>query len=270
MSLKMEYWNQKTFCLVTGASRGIGRTIAIEFSKKVANQSVFLLMARSTSALEETKSAISAATEGRVSVITSTIDLEKPDKDAYLSAIVSALTQTNTTASDFDHSILVHNAGSLGVEKKLKVVEMEDLADLSGYFSLNVISMVILSTQFFKTFNDTAKQRSIVQITSLSGLQPFKTWGLYCTSKAARDMLMKVVALESGIQVLNWAPGPVETEMFDNVCKHTGDPDLLKAFTECREEGKVLTCEQTVTKLVKVLAEKKYVNGEHVDYFDVE
>ncbi|CAL8104467.1 unnamed protein product [Orchesella dallaii] len=255
---------------ITGASRGIGRTIAIEFSKKVANQSVFLLMARSTSALEETKAAISSATEGRVSVVTATIDLEKPDKDAYHNAISSALTQTNTTAADFEHSILVHNAGSLGVEKKFKVVEMEDLADLSSYFSLNVISMVILSSQFFKVFNDSSKQRSIVQITSLSGLQPFKTWGLYCTGKAARDMLMKVVALESGIQVLNWAPGPVETEMFDNVCKHTGDPDLLKAFTECRDEGKVLTCEQTVTKLVKVLGEKKYVNGEHVDYFDIE
>ncbi|CAL8079704.1 unnamed protein product [Orchesella dallaii] len=136
---------------------------------------------------------------------------------------------------------------SVEKEKKFKVVEMEDLADLSSYFSLNVISMVILSSQFFKVFNDSSKQRSIVQITSLSGLQPFKTWGLYCTGKAARDMLMKVVALESFIQVLNWAQGPVETEMFDNVCKHTGIPDLLKAFTECSDEGKVLTCEQTVT-----------------------
>ncbi|CAL8079692.1 unnamed protein product [Orchesella dallaii] len=132
------------------------------------------------------------------------------------------------------------------------------------------ISMVILSSQFFKVFNDSSKLRSIVQITSLSGLQPFKTCVLYCTGKAARDMLMKVVALESFIQVLNWAQGPVETEMFDNVCKHTGIPDLLKAFTECSDEGKVLTCEQTVTKLVKVLGEKKYVNGEHVDYFDIE
>lgn len=32
----MNFWGLKTFCLVTGASRGIGKTIAIEFSKHVA------------------------------------------------------------------------------------------------------------------------------------------------------------------------------------------------------------------------------------------
>lgn len=267
----MEFWNQKTFCLVTGASRGIGRTISIEFSKKVADGSVFLLMARSASALDDTKAAILEATKGRnISVVAVPADLEKPDGSAYLTSIQTTLTQTNTTASDFDHSILVHNAGSLGIEKKLKVIEMEDLAELQNYFSLNVFSMMILTTQFFKVFNDASKQRSIVQITSLAGIQPCNTWGLYCTGKAARDMLMKIAAQESGIQVLNWAPGPVETEMLDSVCKNTGDADLKTAMSECRAGGNALTCEQTVTKLIRVLGEKKHVKGEHVDYFDVE
>ncbi len=267
----MEFWNQKTFCLVTGASRGIGRTVSIEFSKKVADGSVFLLMARSVAALEETKSAILEATTGRnISVVTVPVDLEKPNKDTYRNSIESALTQTNTSSVDFQHSILVHNAGSLGIEKKLKVAEMEDLDELQSYFNLNVFSMMILTTQFFKIFNDSSKQRSIIQITSLAAINPCNTWGLYCTGKAARDMLMKIVAQESGIQVLNWAPGPVETEMLDSVCKNTGDPDLQKMMTDCRSGGNALTCEQTVTKLVRVLAEKKNVKGEHVDYFDVE
>lgn len=266
----MEYWNQKTFCLITGASRGIGRTIAIEFSKKVAPGSVFLLVARSTAALEETKASVDSITGGTVTVVTATVDLNNPDKDAYFKLINSALTHTDAKASDFDHSILVHNAGSLGMEKKLKVAEMEDLSEMQSYFGLNVFSMVILTTQFFKHFSDAKKQRSIVQITSLAGVQPCKSWGLYCAGKATRDMLMQLVAIESGIQVLSWAPGPVETEMFDYVCNNTGDPELRKMMQDCRKEGKDLTCEQTVTKLVKVLGEKKYVNGEHVDYFDIE
>lgn len=265
----MEFWNQKTFCLVTGASRGIGRTIAIEFSRKVSTGSVFLLMARSTEALEETKSKIEQVTDNEVAVIVATTDLEKPDKDNYLSVINDALKSTSKCAEDFDHSILVHNAGSLGIERKLKVAEMEDLTELQNYFSLNVFSMVILTTQFFKVFNNSEKQRSMIQITSLAAIQPCKTWGLYCTGKATRDMLMKMVAHESNIQVLNWAPGPVETDMMETVCTHTGDADLLQSFKSCRASGQVLTCEKTVSKLVRVLGEKKFVKGEHVDYFEI-
>lgn len=163
----------------------------------------------------------------------------------------------------------VHNAGSLGRTDQ-NVGEWENLEELQGYFTLNVFSMILLNSQFFKIFNDASKQRSVVQITSLSAIQPFKTWGFYCAGKATRDMLMKSLALESGIQVLSWAPGPVDTEMYDQACKATGDPELNQAFNENRANGQILTPEQTIKKLIGVLGEKKYVNGEHVDYYDIE
>jgi len=254
---------------VTGASRGIGRTIAIEFSKKVADGSLFVLVARTTQALESTKAAVLEASENKVKVVTTTMDLEKPDKESYFNLVNSALSQTGVQAGDFNHSILVHNAGSLGNTQR-KVVEMEDLQEIQGYLTLNVTSMILLNSQFFKIFNDASKQRSVVQITSLSAIQPFKTWGFYCAGKACRDMVMKSLALESGIQVLSWAPGPVDTDMYDLACKTTADPELNKVFNENKEKGQILSPEQTITKLVKVLGEKKYVNGEHIDYYDIE
>jgi len=266
----MEYWNQKTFCLITGASKGIGKEIAIQFAKNVGPGSVFLTLARSASGLGETKSEMLVSGAKDLQVVTATIDLGKPDAAEYLSMINSALITTGNKAEDFESCILVHNAGSLG-NITLRVIEVDNLEEIRNYFEFNLFSLILLTSQFFKVFNDSNKQRSIIQISSLGAVQPFKTWGYYCAGKAARDMLMRSIALEDpSITTFNWAPGPVETDIYSEAIEKTGDPDLAKVFSDSRKEGTVLTASQTITKLVKLLGEKKYTKGEHVDYYDVE
>jgi len=111
----MGFWNQRTFCLITGASRGIGKCIAVEFAKKVGPGSVLLLVARSAGGLEETKSEILGNCSGdEVKVATAAIDLGSTEGGDYLHMINAALITTGTTAAQFDLSLLVHNAGSLG------------------------------------------------------------------------------------------------------------------------------------------------------------
>lgn len=84
-------------------------------------------------------------------------------------------------------------------------------------------------------------------------------------------MAMKVLALEEeDIQVLNYAPGPVDTDMYATVTESTGDSETKALLKETRDSGHILTCLQTVRRLVGVLESKKYVNGEHVDYFEVD
>lgn len=147
----MSYWGQKTFCLVTGASRGIGAAIAVEFAKKVGPDSAFLLVARSLSDLEATKAAVLKDSDSPPSVFLWEMDLGGIGNrvEDYKACVES----TGLDPSTFDHSILVHNAGSIG-NPSLRVTQMEDVEELQAYWNFNLTSPIILTSQFFKLFND--------------------------------------------------------------------------------------------------------------------
>lgn len=61
-------------------------------------------------------------------------------------------------------------------------------------------------------------QSVIVNVTSLCGITPFETHGLYCMGKAAREMHHRVIAQEQlpcapKVRVLQYSPGPMDTGM---------------------------------------------------------
>jgi sepiapterin reductase len=73
----------------------------------------------------------------------------------------------------------------------------------------------------------------IVNITSLLAIKAFANWGLYGTSKAARDMLLQVVAQEKkDIKALSYSPGPLDNEMQQQVRETLGDPEQQVLFTD--------------------------------------
>ncbi|MFH4980225.1 hypothetical protein AB6A40_006934 [Gnathostoma spinigerum] len=51
----MSLTNRRVFCIITGASRGIGREIVLQLSKILSNDSAFLITARSFPALNNLK-----------------------------------------------------------------------------------------------------------------------------------------------------------------------------------------------------------------------
>ena len=40
-------------------------------------------------------------------------------------------------------------------------------------------------------------------------------------------------------------------------------------FSEMKETGKLLSCEQSVTKLIKLLEDNSFISGKHIDYYDI-
>lgn len=54
---------------------------------------------------------------------------------------------------------------------------------------------------------------------------------VYILGKAARDMFFRVLALEyPDIRVLNYAPGPCDTDMQKKCREETGDPEVKNMF----------------------------------------
>lgn len=68
--------------------------------------------------------------------------------------------------------------------------------------------------------------------------------------------------------MLNYSPGPVETEMLVTVATKAGDDEVRNSINDTRIQKKTLTPEQTVNRLVTIIRDQKYKSGDHVDYFD--
>lgn len=50
-----EFWCRRTCVILTGASRGIGQSLAVEISRLLVPESTIVLIARDTNGLEKTK-----------------------------------------------------------------------------------------------------------------------------------------------------------------------------------------------------------------------
>lgn len=255
--------NKVCYFLVTGASRGIGQTMAIECSKRFKPGSVVLLLARSASGLEETKSKI-LEYNSKITVITCSIDLSAPTKEELHDVISKSLTNVNKDM--FELAYVIHNIGTLGDTTK-KTSELDDQDIWQNYFSKNVFSVGVLNTQFMKIFKENKKL--VVNITSKAAISPIRSFGLYCSGKAARELYFRVLAEEhTDVVVLNYSPGPVETNMIDDVVQNTNDSEIRDYFMELRTDKHILSTLETTEKLLNLLKKGHFQSGSHIDYFD--
>ena len=47
------------------------------------------------------------------------------------------------------------------------------------------------------------------------------------------------------------------------------DEEMKQMFISKKEDNTILSCEQTVTKLLSLLESGTYTSGDHVDYYDI-
>uniref|UniRef100_T1GT79 Sepiapterin reductase n=1 Tax=Megaselia scalaris TaxID=36166 RepID=T1GT79_MEGSC len=232
--------NKKTFFLISGASRGIGKTMAIECSKKFKSGSVLVLIARSLTGLEATKSEILSSTQG-LTVLIYSVDLSTANSSDYEQLLAKSLKDSSTTAGDFEQAFVIHNAGTIG-DVSIKSRNLNDVNQWDRYLRTNVSSAANV---------------------------PFASFTEYCTGKAARQMYFKVLAAEEKeTLVLNYSPGPVETDMTVDVQKNSHDSGVRGMFENLRSEKTILTTEQTTAKFLQVLEKNQFQSGDQVDFYD--
>lgn len=254
----MDLRGKLAFLLVTGASKGIGAKMAVEVSRNFLSGSVVVLLARSAEGLEKTKQEVLEA-NGGLNVITRSMDLTKVNEEDLKGLV-------EESSGEFELVMMIHNVGTLGDVSKWSR-DIKDYNYLESYFSTNVFTPMILNNFFLKAFPN--PQKFIVNITSKAAIAPFKSFGFYCAGKAAREMFFRVLAEESpDVLVLNYSPGPVETDMTVDAQANAVAAETSSMFKNLRDTKTILTTEQTTKKFLEIVAAGKFKSGDHVDFYD--
>jgi NAD(P)-dependent dehydrogenase (short-subunit alcohol dehydrogenase family) len=183
---------------VTGASRGIGRAIAIAFADAGADVA---LVARGADGLTETAEAIAAV--GRKAFI---IPADVTSYDAVADAAATAIDQLGYV------DIVVNNAGGSNF-----MVPFRDLR-LSGWdklIQLNLSSAVYVCHAFAGHLLDRGKG-SVINVASVAGVAASPLITPYGAAKAGLISLTKSLAVEwasAGVRVNALCPGWTATEL---------------------------------------------------------
>ncbi|CAI5739563.1 unnamed protein product [Peronospora destructor] len=160
--------------------------------------------------------------------------------------------------------------------------------DLAQYWELNLTSVIWLNKRFLDVFGASREevvvlngptinkqtQLVIVNITSLCGVEPFKTHMMYCAGKAAREMHHRVIAAEQAasdkVRVLQYSPGPMDTEMQKRIRESPlVDPELRKQFADMKAQGTLISPAQSSERGVTLAISEEFETGAHVDYYDL-
>ncbi len=187
--------------LVTGASRGLGRAVALELAKAGAH---VIALARTQGALEELDDAIRA--EGSEATLTP-CDIKDFDAlDRLGRAIYDRWGKLD---------ILVGNAGALGPVTPLGHVEPHEWDDT---FAVNVTAnwRLIRSLDPLLRASDAGRAAFITSgVAHAAQFRPY--WGPYAASKAALEALVRTYAAETmnitAVRVMAVNPGPLRTRM---------------------------------------------------------
>ena len=184
--------------LITGASRGIGREIALHLAKEGAH---VILMARTIGALEKLDDEIKSFS-GTATIMP--VDMMKLDE---LNNIGPVLFEKFGKLD-----ILIGNAGMLG---DLSPVAMSDNAMWDNVFKLNFFANQRLIQSLDPLLRASANGRAIFVTSSVANKTvPF--WGAYSASKAALESMVKIYAAEvqtSNLKVNILDPGATRTGM---------------------------------------------------------
>ncbi|CAL8321955.1 unnamed protein product [Lota lota] len=256
----------RALCIITGASRGFGRTTAIQISELVKPKSVLVLAARNVEDLRMLQADLAASKAGKAGVVFEYVVADLGVKEG-VECVVKAIKLKSS--EDFDHLILVNNAGSLGALRYART--FTDMSEVDSYMSFNLSSPICLTACVLEAFpRREGLRRTVVNVSSLCGLEPFLSWGLYCSGKAARDMMFRVLAKEDpDIRVLSYSPGPLDTGMQEEARTLTADNSLRNTFTDMFTKGQLLTCEASCAKLMMLLLKDEYTSGAHIDFYEI-
>tara|TARA_R110002124_G_scaffold277686_1_gene449277 strand:- start:1092 stop:1826 length:735 start_codon:yes stop_codon:yes gene_type:complete len=232
---------EKKVIIVTGASRGIGKEIALLLARNGAK--VVVNHSNSESEAQET---VYEIIENGGNAIAVKADVSQREEVTQLF--------DKTIAAFGKVDVLVNNAGVM-ISKMLKDNSQDDF---SKQFDINVRGI-------FNTLQEAnlklADDGNIINFSSSTVKLMFPTYALYSASKAAVEQMTRVFSKEigRGISVNAIAPGATETELFLKG-KSQETIDKLSAMNAFNRLAKPIDIAQVVLFLAS--DESKWISGQ--------
>jgi len=191
---------QNLAALITGGSRGLGRSLARALAAEGAS---VVLVARRQEELNQTVDEIRSNGGNAYGIAADVADKN---------AIYSIAAQAAALVGPID--ILIQNASTLG-PVPLRLLLDTDCEDLERALEVNLVGPFRLA----KVLAGHMVLRGaglVLSITSDASVQAYPEWGAYSISKAALDHMNRLFAAElreTGVQFLSVDPGDMDTAM---------------------------------------------------------
>lgn len=190
-----------SYALITGASKGIGKEIAVSLAKRKYN---LLLVARTESLLSEIAKELQ--NKYGVSVQYNAIDLSAADGAEDIIAWCKK--------DGYDISVLVNNAG-YGLHGAFEKLSLDEQLNMMW---LNMSSMVQLTHLALPLLKSHSGKSYILNIASTAAYQAVPYLGVYSATKAFVLSFTRALRLEmkaSNVSVTCLSPGAVETHFME-------------------------------------------------------
>ena len=185
----------KKTALITGASRGLGFSLAESLAKKGWN---LLINARNANQLFSAKN--------RLGELTKVIAIAGDIRDEiHLLQLAEAL-EKNQWSID----LLVNNASALGVSPMPRLLD-HPIDDLHVVLHTNMIAPISILQKVKPYLNANAR---IINVSSDAGAEAYESWGAYGGSKAGLDHMTAILGKENPeYNFYSFDPGDMRTEM---------------------------------------------------------
>jgi 3-oxoacyl-[acyl-carrier protein] reductase len=224
-----------TTAIVTGSGRGIGKETAILLAKKSVN---VVVCSRTQSEIDDTVNAIKPMHAGVLGV----------KCDVSISSQVDNLVKKAVDRFG-GIDILINNAGIIFVKQLVETSEQEwDQTLDSNLKSAFLCSKAVLPYM---------KSGTIINVSSGAGKTGFENLAAYCASKFGMMGLTESLAWEvanRNIRVMTICPGEVATKMQEV------NPEYYR-----QNKSRMLKPEQVAAKIVDMVFDSRYTNGQSVD-----
>ena len=201
MNDNLDYLKDKNI-LITGASKGIGRSLAVNLSKHKAN---VILLARNEDLLDSLYDEIKEKYNTNPMIIGCDLSQFEEDKAQEIANVVSK----NYKCLD----ALINNASIL---KKMSSVNDYDLKSWKKVLDVNLTSAFLLSKYLMPLMMDSKLPRIIFTSSGVAN-KGKAYWGAYSVSKAGIKNLSEILNDElnslTNFKVFNFNPKETRTEM---------------------------------------------------------